>query len=376
MRYLFALVCFLVVLPTHCFALNANGLICALLRSDRELESYLIDQGCRLTVRNPGNRQVSCALEDGSNTNVSVDSGSGNLPDIILMLRKDRDDFSFSGNPDCTPKNGRLNFIDDYMVAATKEYASSPFLRVIRAPIEIDDELNTTKKGQDIWIAVAGNFTEKYTTRFLLQMFSEGSPSQPKWMTLDRFARMSRYEEYSRRDSVQIFGQTFATATESQMRNSFASRGWMEILNECWYFAGTEVGCVRDYAEYIFSNNELGLSKITANYFLNQTEGVDYLFKDQTSYLAFVKVLDERYGVSSRSTEGACIVRNWEVGETYITGSFCDQKPEKWRIAFMNFEVYDRTLVFRFLNEKLRTPRRNQTMTPNTNSREIPADMY
>jgi hypothetical protein len=350
--------------------MESRDILCLLLKNSSNLETELISRDCELTKRNPGDRQVTCELSDIGNQIIMLDDSSSSLPNITLFLRKESFALDLLDKPECTPSGGKLSIVDGYMITATAAYSSTTSLRIMRIPREVSSNHTSTASSDDFYIAVSGRFSDRYIASFLHYLFSRGSTSKPNWLTSRYVLELDRNEEYDRRDVVQILGQTFSTATEAQMKNAFIDRGWKVSEEECWYVIVGKPSCAELYLELENSNNQQGISYIEADYYLGRVSGIDYLFKDQSSYLAFVGALDERYGTSVRKSENGCVFRNWEVGDIDITGSFCNQEEQKWRIAFMNFEIYEREQVARAINEMI-------VNSPiSAFERRVPADMY
>jgi hypothetical protein len=372
MRALFICLISICTLPQMSYAITAQELSCITLGSDYKIERSLVAKGCSLTSRDAQLRLVKCEVENFGSVNINVTPTDDDLFRVSLLFVASDSELSLSSLSQCDSADVTYDVVTETMITSLKYGRDIVSARILRLPIETS---NSAAEGLNVWYLVRGSGSTKYMNRFLRYFFTRNDRERPDWLTANSVAQLDPKVGYDRRDEVQIFGEPLVFASQVRMNSAITNRRWTVEDDYCAYWASAS-NCVSKNVTYTNTLGELGIEKIETTYSVGLTESVDYIFKNQKSYLDFVQALDRRYGTSTRETSGGCTTRNWEVGDVDITGYFCSREDQKWRLSFMNFEVYDKLMLLKAASKFALSDLLQPNSTRRNQNPEIPHDMY
>lgn len=150
--------------------------------------------------------------------------------------------------------------------------------------------------------------------------------------------------------SVEIAGQNLLRSSAAQVVASLEARG-AHVLSR------TEADLYRGTIELSPPIGLDGVTKVTVRTAGAHIVDVEYAIRDNAAYLAYVEILDQRYGrstarVATASERRDCRDRYWESGTVSIGGTFCTSSG--YRLLFLNRAVFDQIEQY---GEFLRRPR-------------------
>jgi hypothetical protein len=281
-------------------------------------------------------RSWRCSDQEANDTFVYLThlvGGYGSEPNLLIVSNSGLADFARlrACGPSAVPASGSVGAFDSSSIA-------------------LKDRVTITRRYLPQQVYLVGIGTENNLVAFYPERFESMPMLEAAEQIMFGYQRPS-----SPTTQVEVAGKNLIASPADEVISALESRGARVTSRE-------QPTPLRSDTHLTPPLGLEGVTKVTIGAFERHVADVEYTLTGLQDYMAYVALLDGRYGTSTAENGAgeskACRNRYWQSGNISILGEYCP--PDDYRIGFFNDVVSDELEAYRELLRRPpdRSPRR------------------